>query len=134
MGFYEDMAQTARDLLAPTEEGGLGQGSIHLVRLVPGAPGPDPWSPPSDPVPETIPLEGVARGVAKELIGAPIETGGAIVSTDKMALVSVPQSGWNADDYAPTDVLKIDGKPVTVLKVENIPAAGTPCVIRFIVR
>jgi len=132
--FYDRMRGTATRLLAPTSKGGKGQGSIALVRLVPGVPGPHPWSPPSEPTPETTPLSGVARGVGKELVGAPIETGGQIVASDRVAVVSVPESGWNADDYAPTDVLSVDGKPVTVLSVENISAAGTPCAIRFVVR
>ena len=129
MGFYEDMAQTARDLLAPTDEGGLGQGTIELVRYVPGAPGANPWDPPASPTREVTVLDGAARGVAKELIGAPVETGGQIVATDLQVIVA-PWGG----EYEAGQVLEIDGAPVTVLKVENIPAAGTPCAIRFIVR
>ncbi|ALC12480.1 hypothetical protein [Sphingopyxis sp. 113P3] len=127
--FYADARQMATELLAPTSEGGLGQGSIQLVRLVPGAEPTNPWDPPTAPTPQVTTLHGAARGVAKELIGAPVETGGQIVATDKMVIVS-PWGGT----YEPGDVLKIDGAPVTVLKIDNIPAAGTVCAIRFIVR
>lgn len=129
MGFYEDMAQTARDLLAPTDEGGLGQGSIELVRYVPGAAGANPWDPPAPPSREVTVLDGAARGVGKELIGAPVETGGQIVATDLQVIVA-PWGG----EYEPGQVLEIDGAPVTILKIENIPAAGTVCAIRFVVR
>lgn len=127
--FYDEMRGVAIELLAPTSEGGLGQGSIALVRYAPGAPGPDPWSPPSLPTRQVTPLNGAARGVAKELVGAPVETGGQIVATDKQVIVA-PWGG----SYDPGDVLELDGKPVTVLKIDDIPAVGTVCAVRFVVR
>lgn len=127
--FYADMRQTAIDLLAPTDEGGLGQGTIELVRYVPGAAPANPWDPPTEPTREVTPLDGAARGVGKELIGAPIETGGQIVATDLVVIVS-PWGGV----VEPTHVLEIDGLPVTILKIENIPAAGITCAVRFVVR
>lgn len=128
MGFYEDMRQVAIDLLAPTDEGGLGQGTIELVRYVPGAEPANPWDPPAEPSREVTPLDGVARGVGRELIGAPVP-GGQVVATDLVVLVA-PWGG----EYKPTDTLEIDGHSVTVLKVQNIPEAGLTCAIRFIVR
>lgn len=127
--FYADMRAAAAELLAPTSEGGLGQGEIQLVRLVPGAPGPHPWSPPAPPARQVTALNGAARGVGKELIGAPVETGGQIVATDIMVTVAV----WGGE-YLPGDTLEIDGAPVMVLKAENIPAAGPPVAVRFVVR
>lgn len=127
--FYADMRAMATELLAPTIEGGLGQGSIALVRFVPGPPPENSWDPPSDPVPQRTTLNGAARGVAKELIGAPVETGGQIVATDKQVIVA-PWGGA----YEPGDVLELDGAPVTVLKIDNIPAVGVVCAIRFVVR
>lgn len=127
--FYADMRQTAIDLLAPTDEGGLGQGKIELVRYVPGATSANSWDPPSVPARQVTPLEGAARGVGKELIGAPVETGGQIVATDLAVIVS-PWGG----SVEPAHVLEIDGIPVTILKIENIPAAGPACAVRFVVR
>ncbi|ALJ12635.1 hypothetical protein [Sphingopyxis macrogoltabida] len=127
--FYADMRAMATELLAPTSEGGLGQGSIALVRETPGAPGANPWDPPAPSTYVRTPLNGAARGVAKELIGAPVETGGQIVATDKQVIVAP----WGAA-YDPGDVLELDGAPVTVLKIDNIPAVGVVCAIRFIVR
>lgn len=127
--FYDRMRGTAIRLLAPTNEGGLGQGSITLVRYVDGPPPANPWDPPSSPTRQVTPLDGAARGVGKELIGAPVETGGQIVATDLQAIVA-PWGGA----YEPGDVLELDTKPVTILKVDNIPAVGTVCAIRFVVR
>lgn len=127
--FYSEMAQTARELLAPTSQGGLGQGTITLVRYVAGPAPTNPWDAPSPSTPQVTALDGAARGVGKELIGAPVETGGQIVATDLQVIVA-PWGGA----YDPGDVLKIDGVPVTVLKVENIPAAGTVCAVKFVAR
>lgn len=126
---YDRMQATARRLLAPTNQGGLGQGDIRLVRYVPAALGPHPWSPPAPPTRQVTKLYGAARGVTKELIGAPVQTGGQIVATDMVVTVA-PWGG----DYDPADVLEIDGRPVTVLKVEDLPAAGTVCAVRFVAR
>ncbi|WP_305096475.1 hypothetical protein [Croceibacterium aestuarii] len=127
--FYTEMAGVAQELLAPTSEGGLGQGAIELVRYVEGPPPANSWDPPSPPSRQVTPLDGAASGVAKELIGLPVETGGQIVATDPQVIVA-PWGG----SYDPGDVLEIDGAPVTVLRVQNIPAAGTVCAVRFVVR
>lgn len=127
--FYADMRQTAIDLLAPTDEGGLGQGEIKLVRYVPGAAPANAWDPPSPPTRQVTPLAGAARGVGKELIDTPVQTGGKIIATDLQVIVA-PWGGA----YDPGDVLELDGKPVTVLKISNIPAAGTVCAVHFVVR
>lgn len=126
---YERMQATAKRLLAPTSDGGLGQGSIQLVRYV-AAPAPtDPWDAPAPPTRQVTTLDGAARGVGKQLIGTPVETGGQIVASDLQVIVA-PWGG----SYEPGHVLEIDGIPVTVLQVENIPAAGTVCAIRFVAR
>ena len=132
--FYDDMRAVGRDLLAPTSGGGLGQGEIAITRYAAGPPPDNPWDAPSPPTPTRIPLDGAARGVGKELVGTPVENGGQIIATDLLIIVSVPESGYSANDYQPTDVLEIDGSPVTVMSVKNIPAAGPPCIIQFVAR
>ncbi len=127
--FYDEMRQAATELLAPTSQDGLGQGSIQLVRYLAALPPANPWDPPATPTRKVTVLSGVARGVGKELVGTPVENGGQIVATDLQVIVS-PWGG----EYQPADVLEIDGEPVTILRVRNIPEAGTVCAIRFVVR
>lgn len=129
MDFYEEMADVARELLAPTSEDGLGQGTIELIRYLPASEPANAWDPPAPPEREITVLDGVTRGVGKDLIGAPVETGGQIVATDLQVTVA-PWGGV----YEPADVLEIDGRPVTILSITNLPAAGVTCAHRFVVR
>lgn len=128
-GFYERMRATAKRLLAPTDEGGLGQGTIALVRYEAAAAPATPWDPPAPPTRKVTPLDGVARGVSAQLVGTPVDNGGQVIATDLQVVVA-PWGG----EYGPADIIEIDGAPVTVLKVENIPAAGLVCAIRFLMR
>lgn len=127
--FYTEMQAMARDLLAPTSAGGLGQGSIVLTRRT-RIPPTNSWDDPTWQT-ESDTLRGAVSGVSKDLIGSPAgePDGPVIVASDRQAICAVP-----AMAYEPGMVLSIDGKPVTVLRVDNIPAAGTPAAVRFIVR
>lgn len=129
MSFYSDMAAVAAELLAPESQGGLGQGSIVLVRYTPAAAGANPWDAPGAPTPTRTTLAGVVSGVSKELVGTPVADGTAIVATDLQVIVA-PWGG----SYDPGDVLELDGTPVIVLKVQNIPAVGTVAAVKFIAR
>lgn len=126
--FYTEMGNVARELLAPTSQGGLGQGKIELVRYAETSPT-NPWDAPSPLTRTATTLKGAARGVSKEMIGAPVDNGGQIVATDLVVIVAP----WGGSPQ-PTDVLEIDGKPATILSVSNIPAAGIVSAVRFIVR
>ncbi|MBU4609139.1 hypothetical protein IMZ29_00790 [Achromobacter sp. GG226] len=127
MAFYDQMQAMARDLLKPDSQGGLGQGSITLTHETAGTPGANPWDPVT-PTRQTVPVRGAVRGVSKELVGT--EVGGTvIVASDRMATCEVPSI-----EYAPGDVLTVDGVPVTIIGFTKIPAAGTPAAVRFIIR
>lgn len=129
LDFYDEMADVTRELLAPTSEGGLGQGSIELIRYIGTAEPTNPWDPPAPQEREITVLDGAANGVSKQLVGTPVETGGQIVTTDLQVIVA-PWGG----EYEPGNVLELDGSPVTVLEVRNLPAVGITCAIRFVVR
>lgn len=125
--FYSDMAKMASDLLAPTNQGGLGQGSITLTRTSPGTPGPNPWDPVT-PVTQTVTIRGAVRGISKELVGT--EVGGTVLlASDRQAICEVPSI-----EYTAGDVLAVDGVPVHVIAVEKIPAAGVTSAVRFTIR
>lgn len=126
--FYSDLATMARDLLAPTSAGGLGQGTLVLTSITPGTPDPlEPWKPVT-PQTTTQTLRGAVKGVSSKLIG--VEVGGTvIVSTDREAITEVPSIAYNAGD-----LFSVDGKEVRVISVQPIPAAGTASAVRWIIR
>lgn len=125
--FYSQMADMARDLLAPTSQNGLGQGTIVLSRVVQGPPPQNPWDPPTTTT-QSETLRGAVRGVSKELVG--VEMGGTIIlASDRQAICTVPAMGYTAGD-----TLVVDGVPVHIVAVQNIPAAGVTSAVRFIVR
>ena len=125
---YTQMAAVAAQMLAPTSQGGLGQGQIVLTHSVPGAPNPaTPWEP-VEPTVTTETLKGAARGVDARLVGT--EVGGTVVlASDKQVTCAPP-----AIAYMAGDTLTIDGKPVNILSVERIPAAGIAAAVKFIIR
>lgn len=126
--FYSDLATMARDLLAPTKAGGLGQGSISLTSITPGTPDPaKPWEPVS-PTTTTQTLRGAVKGVSSKLIG--VEVGGTvIVATDREAITEVPSIAYKAGD-----LFSVDGKEVRVISVQPIPAAGVVSAVKWIIR
>lgn len=124
--FYESMRQTAEDLLAPTSQGGLGQGNIVLSRQT-SVPVDNPWHPPVTTT-STETLRGAVSGVSKELIG--VEMGGTVIlASDRQAICAPPQMGYIAGD-----TLVVDGVPVHIVAVQKIPAAGVTSAVRFIIR
>lgn len=126
--FYSDMASVTADLLAPTSEGGLGQGEIKLVRYTAGADPAEPWMPPTEPTRTELTLAGAAKGVSEKFIGT--QAGGETIVASDLEVIVAPFAGG----YDPGDVLEIDGAAVTVLSVQNIPATGTAAAVRFICR
>lgn len=126
--FYEDMANVTRELLAPTSQGGLGQGNVVLSRKIPGTPDPDaPWLPVEDTF-ERETLLAAVRGVSKELVGT--EAGSTVIlASDRQAICAPIAMGYTAGD-----TLIIDDIPVHIVAVQNIPAAGITSAIRFIIR
>lgn len=125
--FYSDLAQMAADLLSPTSQNGLGQGVVTLTRSTPGAPGANPWDPVT-PTKQTETLKAAVRGVDARLVGT--EVGGAVIlASDRQAICAVPVMAYTAGD-----TLSVDGKPVHVISVERIPAAGIAAAVKFIIR
>lgn len=100
------------------------QGVIVLTKPGTTTPGPNPWDPPvvTDPVAHT--LRATAKGVSKEFID-----GTTIVATD----IEITAAVFGAEPD-PADVLTVDGKAVTVLRVIRLPAAGELVAWKFVVR
>lgn len=117
-----------RRLLRPGSQGGMGQGAIILTRTIKGTPDPaTPWIPPVD-TDQTELLRAAVRGVDKRLVGT--EMGGAVLlASDRQAICAVPAMDYNAGD-----TLVVDGKPVNIIAVENVPAAGFRSAVKFFIR
>lgn len=128
--FFDRMAGVATRLLKPSDQGGLGArtNSIKYVRLTPGAAPSQPWEPPNPPVRTELPVRAQSFGISQKLVGTPIENT-VLIATDLYVICErIP------DGYQPTDVIEIDGKDVTILSAQRIPAAGIASACRFFVR
>ena len=129
--FFTDMANMARDVLKPSNQGGLGArtGSINLMVQQAPTPPTNPWDPPAVPVYISTPVRGQVFGVGQDLIGAPVPNGGQIVASDEQAILAL----WGGTAKV-TDILQVDGKKYTILAVSQIPEAGTKSAVRLIIR
>ena len=122
------MAGVARDLLLPSDQGGMGaeSGSVTFVRYTAVAAA-EPWLPPPEPTRVELDVRAQVFGVGKELVGTPVPNGGQIVSTDLMVIAE-------RVDYEPGDVIELDGTAATILSVRRVPEVGVVSVVKFIVR
>ena len=114
---YGRMAGVATRLLTRFNQG------VITLTTAPPAPGADPWTP-GAPTTATYTLQATAKGVSKEFID-----GTSIVATD----IEITAAAFGAEPD-PADVLAIDGKMVTLLRVIRLPAAGTLVAWKFVVR
>lgn len=112
-GFYEEMADMARELLAPEDEGGLGQGTVQLKRTT-TTPGPNEWTPGVETV-QTWQLSATVKRLHQRY-----ENGVLIVQTGDMVTFAVPEV-----EPTLTDLLIIDGAERVVTNLTQIPPAGT---------
>jgi len=115
--FYDRMRATATKLLTTYK-----QGTVEIGRPV-VTPGANPWDAPTTATDWTA-LNAVARGVSQALVD-----GTQVLASDLMILVAVSDYA-----YQVSDLIRLDGKQVAIVRVDQIPAAGDPVVIRFIVR
>lgn len=100
------------------------QGVVTLERPGEEIPPPNEWTDPTYTDPVTIPLNAAVKGVSEKYIN-----GTTIVATDLEVTAAV-----FGDEMGVGDVLKVDGKPVQVIKTMKIPAAGVTVAWKFIVR
>ena len=124
---YSRTAAVSARLLAPTSEGGLGQGVVILTRVTPGVPGPNPWDPVT-PTTQTETLRAAVRGVDRRLVGTSVGDA-VILASDRQVICSPPVL-----EYQPGDTIAVDGVPVHMISVENLPAAGTRSAVKFLIR
>lgn len=128
--FYQDGANFVVSITKPTSQGGLGQGNLQISRVVKGVADPStPWVPAPDDVVQTEQTQGVVSGVETKLIGTAADSGAVILASDRMAVCSVP-----AIRPVAGDTLVVDGKPINIISVKPIPAAGIACAMKYVIR
>lgn len=108
MGFYDEMAGMASELL--TE---FAQGTVALKRKTGTTPGENKWDAPVD-VYATYPLSATVKRLHQRY-----ENGVLIVETGDMVTFAVP-----AVTPALTDLLVIDGKERAITNLTPVPGAG----------
>src|SRR5690606_11035732 len=116
----------AEELLSPTSQGGLGQGSI-VLSCQSSTSGANPWDPPSVTTQEET-LRGAVRRFSKQLIAVEVVRT-VILASDRTSICAPSSMGYTAGD-----TLFVDGVPVIIISVQNIPAAGITSAVRFIIR
>lgn len=120
MDFYDEMRDVASELLAEFR-----QGVVTLTRPGSSVSGANAWEPPITSDPAVHELDATVKGVAEQFVD-----GTTILATDLQVMTAVPPIVPSLE----TDTMMIDGKTVTIVRVDPIPAAGTPVAYRFIVR
>ncbi|PCI03451.1 MAG: hypothetical protein COB78_10870 [Hyphomicrobiales bacterium] len=134
-GFYEDLAETADDIMSEFK-----QGVVTLVRATPGTPDPEePYIPVTDST-ETYSLKATVKSVEDKYVD-----GTTIHATDSMVTASASMVHTHTDgapvanvvvnlEIQPGDIVSIDGKPVTIIKEMRVPKAGICLVWKLITR
>mgnify|MGYP001168734118 CR=1 FL=1 len=117
MTIYDRARQTASKLFTK-----FGQGVVSLQRDVPGEGG-DAWNPPVA-VPVNYGLNATVSGVTARYVD-----GTLVTASDLMVRCAVPEV-----EPLITDRVIIDGTPRAILKIQPIPAAGTPAAYLIFVK
>jgi hypothetical protein len=101
------------------------QGTIVLTRPGTETPGPNPWGPPVVGDPVEYEIDGVAKGVSERFVD-----GTVVLATD----LEITAAVFGVAPSMETDQITIDGRVVVIVRIDQVPAAGTPVAWRFIVR
>ena len=133
MGFYEEMQAMARELLAPDAAGGLGQGTVVLIRTTPGTPNPsEPWVPVTPTTQSETLRAAVSGALPSGQQAQEFADGVTILSTDVKVIAAIPAMEWRMG--AGVLSLTIDGRPATIVRARGIPEAGTAAAVEYIAR
>lgn len=129
MGFYDDMAAMADELLLPDAQGGFGQGLVQLKRIT-VTPPPNDWTPGTET--ETLwTLKAAVRRLHQRYENGVliIETGDQIIASVTATLTSVDGEAVAPQDqtFEPrnSDIIVVDGADRAIDNITPIPGAGT---------
>lgn len=128
-GFYSDMAAMANELLLPDAQGGLGQGTVQLKRIVVSPP-PNNWTPGTE-TENVWTLRAAVRRLHQHYENGAliIETGDQIIAGTMATLTMVDgvavAPGEQAFEPLNGDLIVIDGADRAIDNITPIPGAGT---------
>jgi hypothetical protein len=117
MTIYDDLQGVASEILTEFD-----QEEIKLVQYVKGT---GPADNPGASIPTTHTLDGVARGVSFKYV----QSGFAVASDKQVTVAVIPGVIPTENDF-----VDIDGIRHKIIKDVSVPAAGTRCVWKFLVR
>ena len=116
MSLVENLQATAQRLLASYATGDVQSVTITVT------PAANEWEMPTTTT-ERTPIDAFVTGIAEKYID-----GTRIVATDRMAIVAADVVIVNGD------TVTVDGKPVEVVQVVPIPAAGVAAIKKLVIR
>ena len=133
---YDEFAVMAREMLSPTSRGGLGQGTIVLLRYSQERNDLEPWKPaPSAQQPVRETLLGAASVVRSRFNSGSGMSGDTVVlEGDIRIIASIPTMDWMLDTKRPLFVTIDGGVEMPVVMSSTLPSAGTPVALELIVR
>lgn len=121
---YGRMQKTATRLMERFK-----QGTVTITRVTPGTPDPStPWLPVAG-TPVSYDLSATVSAITVDQATSKFIDGTTIKATDLVVTCAVPPIEPDAGDS-----VALDGKPLIVLKVLRLPAAGTAVAFKFIVK
>jgi hypothetical protein len=126
---YGEMALVASELLAPTSQGGFGQGVITLTKPGTSTPGENEWDQPVEGEPTVYALQAAVAAVTVDQANAKYIDGTLITTADLVVMCAVPQV-----EIELTDTLAIDGEARTIKKIVQLPAAGVAVAFKLFVQ
>lgn len=132
--FYDDMAAFAREILAPTSRGGLGQGQVTIHRRALALPDPSaPWEQPQGyRIDEAAVAYAAVNPNENTLIdGTVINTDEMIVTTPAVDLDLVIGRGGASFTLTASDGTFTEA-PVT--KISKIPPIGKLVCVQFVIK
>lgn len=135
--FYDEMAQMADELLSPTSQGGLGHGTVELIRRTATKDPLEPWQKPV--VTEQRELLKAAVSIVQSRFSSSAGYMGEtmILEGDLRVVSAVPKEiDWipGGTDSVSMFVQLDGGLEIPVVQVSTIPEAGIPVAIVFIAR
>lgn len=118
---YGRMQGTATRLL-----GRFQQGVVTLVRPGEMIPGPDPFTPGTPGEDQVFQLKATVAAVTVDQANAKYIDGTLITTADLVATIAVPPV-----TPVMTDLLTLDGVPLAMKKIVQVPSVGVPVVFKL---